>query len=99
MEKIEIKLKDCCLTCEHFSPDGVIGFGLCTTFDGKRMISCGHTEVCAKYNGAVPVVRCKDCALRRTEGCPMQYACEVCGGQWSWEEDDDFCSSGKAKVG
>lgn len=98
MEKIEIKLKECCLECESFSPDGVIGLMGAVTRDGKRAISCGHMAVCAKYNDAVPVVRCKDCAWRRTGGCPMQYACEVCGGQWSWGEDDGFCSAGKAKV-
>ncbi len=48
MERIEIKLKECCLTCEHFSPDGVIGFGMCP-LDGKRVIACGHMPVCQRY--------------------------------------------------
>ena len=46
---------------------------------------------------AVEVVRCKDCAKRHTPDCLMWYQCSVCGGQWSWETDNDFCSSGKRK--
>lgn len=44
------------------------------------------------------VVRCKDCELRNTEGCPASYydsgydlICDV--------KDCDFCSSGKRKDG
>lgn len=50
VEKIEIKLKDCCLSCEDFNPAGVIGFSCCA-IDGKREISCGHMKVCYKYMG------------------------------------------------
>lgn len=42
---------------------------------------------------AVPVVRCKDCALRGREDCAMFYCCE-CGEQATWERDDDYCSYG-----
>ena len=97
MDKIEIKLKECCLTCEHFDPRGVIGFGMCATLDGGREIACWHMKVCAKYNEISPVVRCKDCTLRGTEDCAMQYSCTECGGQWSWESDNDFCSYGRER--
>ena len=40
------------------------------------------------------VVRCKNCILRTTTDCAMNYKCE-CGGQWSWETNEDFCSYGK----
>lgn len=42
---------------------------------------------------AVEVVRCKDCAKRHTAECLMEYEC-VCGAQYSWESDDEFCSGG-----
>ena len=40
------------------------------------------------------IVRCKDCALRKTEDCAMYYECD-CGAQCSWETDNDYCSFGK----
>lgn len=43
------------------------------------------------------VVRCQRCAKRNTPDCAMWYQCEVCGGQWSWETDEDFCSRGELK--
>lgn len=45
----------------------------------------------------VEVVRCKDCIHRYTPGCAMWYQCSVCGGQWSWENDDGFCHCGERK--
>lgn len=49
VEKIEIKLKECCLSCEDFNPSGIIlGFSCCG-IDGKREIACGHMKVCYKY--------------------------------------------------
>ena len=39
------------------------------------------------------IVRCKDCKLRKTEECAMQYECD-CGEQHSWENDNDYCSWG-----
>ncbi len=52
MKKIEIKLKECCLTCEHFDPS------VCTWLfapvlccgEPDRVIACGHMEVCKKYS-------------------------------------------------
>lgn len=54
MEKIEIKLKECCLTCEHFDPSGCTGLTPSVFCCGEpdRVIACGHMEVCAKYNNA-----------------------------------------------
>lgn len=46
---------------------------------------------------AVEVVRCKDCAKRHTAECLMEYEC-VCGAQYSWESDDEFCSGGTRKT-
>ena len=43
------------------------------------------------------IVRCKDCKLRKTEECAMQYECD-CGEQHSWENDNNYCSWG-IKVG
>lgn len=52
MKKIEIKLKECCLKCEHFDPSGCVGLSpsvFCCS-EPDRVIACGHMEVCAKYN-------------------------------------------------
>lgn len=52
MDKLEIKLKDCCLTCDNFYLDngriGLIGCGPC----GPRWLSCLHMPVCSKYHAA-----------------------------------------------
>lgn len=45
---------------------------------------------------AEQVVRCKDCALRKTEDCMMYYECD-CGEQHTWESDNDYCSYGERK--
>lgn len=48
MEKLEIKLKKCCLTCEHFYMDAAkIGIGCCSP--APRELSCLHMPVCWKY--------------------------------------------------
>lgn len=53
MKKIEIKLKECCLTCEHFDPSGCVGLSPSVFCCGEpdRVIACGHMAVCKKYNG------------------------------------------------
>lgn len=50
MEKMEIKLKECCLTCEHFSlRTDLLGiYGPC--LGSEREISCTHMPVCKIYN-------------------------------------------------
>lgn len=49
MEKMQIKLKECCLECEHFYLDtGSIGcYGVCVS--DERKIACVHMPVCYKY--------------------------------------------------
>lgn len=44
----------------------------------------------------VKVVRCENCIRRGTEDCAMYYGCE-CGGQHTWETDNDFCSWGERR--
>lgn len=46
---------------------------------------------------AIQVVRCKDCIKRYTPDCLMNYECLVCGGQWDWTTDNDFCSAGERR--
>lgn len=46
---------------------------------------------------AVQVVRCKDCIKRYTPDCLINYECSVCGGQWDWTTDNDFCSAGERR--
>lgn len=55
MKKIEIKLKECCLTCEHFDPSGCNGIVPSVFCCGEpdRVIACGHMEVCEKYNNSI----------------------------------------------
>lgn len=49
MEKMEIKLKECCLTCEHFYlRTDFLGI-YCSCENNKREISCVHMPVCKKY--------------------------------------------------
>ena len=52
MEKIEIKLKECCLACEHFDLSGIKGLSYPVFVCGgepKRVIACGHMNVCKTY--------------------------------------------------
>lgn len=50
MEKMEIKLKECCLTCDNFYlRTDLIGV-YCSCGNDKREISCVHMPVCYKYN-------------------------------------------------
>ena len=45
----------------------------------------------------VEIVHCKDCKHRNTDECAMWLECSQCGGQWSWCNDNDFCSYGERK--
>lgn len=49
MEKLEIKLKKCCLTCEHFYLDGAKAGITACVLSGSRELSCLHMPVCWKY--------------------------------------------------
>ena len=69
-------------TCKH----NVNGSGYCDMFDDYCTEGpCAYEEL-VEY---VPVVRCKDCAKRRTGECPMDQ-----GYPWFMSDLDDFCSSG-----
>lgn len=52
MKKIENKLKECCLACEHFDPYVCVEIASSVVYcgDPDRVIACGHMDVCAKYN-------------------------------------------------
>ena len=41
------------------------------------------------------LIHCNECKLRHTDDCAMYYKCDKCGGQWSWENNNDFCSYGE----
>lgn len=51
MEKLEIKLKECCLTCENFYlRTELLGVYSCGCgMNDKRELSCVHMPVCYKY--------------------------------------------------
>lgn len=44
--RTEIRLKECCLECEYFSPE-LKGFGY--SLYNEKSISCSHEKVCYKY--------------------------------------------------
>lgn len=51
---IKIRLKECCLTCEHFDPSGIKGLSIyytpvCGCGEIERVIACGHMTVCKMY--------------------------------------------------
>ncbi len=52
MEKIKIKLKECCLNCENFDPSGIQGlypYSFTCCGEPERVIACGHMKVCKRY--------------------------------------------------
>lgn len=50
MERMEIKLKECCLTCEHIKLD-MSGLGMFAPLgEIERKLACEHMEVCWRYN-------------------------------------------------
>ena len=58
---------------------------------------CIRQAHCMPHADVVEVVRCKDCVKRYTPDCAMQYRCQICGGQWQWENNNDFCSYGERR--
>ena len=69
--------------------------GECTTEDRETYIQRFEALRMAIEALQEPeIVHCKDCRLRKTEECAMQYECD-CGEQHSWENDNDYCSWGK----
>lgn len=71
MKKIEIKLKECCLTCEHFDPSGCTGLAPSVFCCGEpdRVIACGHMAVCKEYLELHPP-RC--CEVEKREIIPSR---------------------------
>lgn len=72
---------------------GVLDTGL----TGKMPIEFVYTEDIEKLPAAdvVEVVRCRDCKLRDTEGCPFMVW--DCGELMGDTEDNDYCNYGKRK--
>ena len=69
--------------------------GECTTEDRETYIQRFEALRMAIEALQEPeIVHCKDCRLRKTEECAIQYECD-CGEQHSWENDNDYCSWGK----
>lgn len=103
MEPIKIKLKECCLTCKDYYPDG-IGIGsFCAVGTDKREISCLHMPVCYKYMGIKPenVVHCADCRRWHTDG---TYGLDLSGQKRQYGtcemtqtacREEHFCSFGR----
>lgn len=71
------------------------------TADGKVVVNVVRdiVGVITPSADVVEVVRCKDCIHRNTPDCAMWYECSKCGGQWSWNRSDDFCSHGERSEG
>lgn len=94
MKKIEIKLKECCLACEHFDPSGCSGLSPSVFYcgDHDRVIACGHMKVCKKYLFAESKksfwtrieYRNKDGVCGK-----VMWACESCGAHVA--ERTAFC--------
>jgi hypothetical protein len=89
----EVRLIDANKLPTHYA--GVMLADICGT------IVYGTDIDAAPAIDAVPVVRCRDCEKRGTTNCGMRYnETDDDGrvvGDWSWEEDNDFCSWGKRK--
>ena len=105
MEKIEIKLKECCLSCEHFDASGIRGFSpfpLSCCGEPERVIACGHMEVCYKYMNHKQVVICKDCQYWKPKKeiayvdriTAKKISFGVCGLFDTVHEENNFCSHG-----
>lgn len=81
MNKIEIKLKECCLSCEHFDSTGVRNISMTSGYyAGERVIACGHMDVCAMYNGAEKMmIKKKPVNIEKTDGNISKASCPSCG--------------------
>lgn len=69
------------------------------TEDGKAIVDAIRDiiSVITPTADVVEVVRCRDCKKRYTPSCGMCYSCSVCGGQWSWETENGYCSFGEKR--
>lgn len=81
MKKIEIKLKKCCLDCEHFDPSGCTGLYPSVSCCGEpdRVIACGHMEVCKKYLESIPEKKMWKKSYLPNFGMQTIYVCPECG--------------------
>ena len=82
-----------CKDCIYFKRCVVLGVELDMNHDKEADKNFRYFK---NKSNVVEVVRCKDCKWRGTEKCAMFYVCD-CGGQYSWEIDDDFCSYGERR--
>lgn len=96
MKKIEIKLKECCLKCEHFDSSGIQGlstYPLSCCGEPERVIACGHMAVCKEYNddcknSTDSVIRCRDCAH-----CIQHNSQPFCHIHSEYTSSEYFCGS------
>lgn len=81
MEKIKIKLKECCLTCEHFDSSGIKGlvYPISCCGEPEHVIACGHMEVCKKYAEHTTQTRKWKTAYLPNFGMQTIYICPKCG--------------------
>lgn len=95
MEKIEIKLKECCLTCEHFDQSGIKGLswsGFSCCGEPERVIACGHMAVCKTYleDKKAESFWTRIEYRNKKGGCyKVEWECEECGGHSM--SKSDYC--------
>lgn len=97
LDPIKIKLKKCCLTCEHFDPRGVLGFGMCAS--STREIACGHMEVCAHYaEESNPLITNQDGWISVKERLPdanVEFVLAACFGKFGGPNTVPFLTVAK----
>lgn len=82
MEKIEIKLKECCLTCKCFDPSGIQGlspYSISCCGEPERVIACGHMAVCKKYLESTSEKKMWEKAYLPNFCMQTVYVCPECG--------------------
>lgn len=78
MERMEIKLKECCLECDHFDLDyaKLNVFPTCGCTD-RRKLACTHMQVCHKYiDSEITEEKFIDDFLSRKHGA-AEFACDA----------------------
>ncbi len=112
MNKINIKLKECCLTCENFDPSGIKGLSpfIACCGEPERVIACGHMEVCWKYNAKEldSQIPQKPINVKKQENKICNATCPSCGYNFpdiggAWEsygevEQYPFCPECGQKI-
>lgn len=100
MQKIEVKLKECCLDCDHFDVSGIRGVSPYQNYgcgEPDRVIACGHMVVCGRYNDNHEnsdgfIIRCKDCA-----NCTKENGKDFCRIHAEYVYEKYFCGSAEHK--